>query len=380
MLHVREIDDFAELAGLRLLWQSLLAQTRGATFFQSLDWLEPYWRHFGDGQRLRVLVVSAGDDTLGIVPLVVRSETTKVGRVRVLTYPLDDWGMFYGPIGPQPAATLAAAMQYLHGRPRDWDLLELRWVDRDGVDHGRAQNALWHAGWQPLEQAGQQGGAIELSGTWETYWSARGHHWRNNVGRSERKLAAEGEVSYVRYRPEGAAYGDDDPRWDLYEACEAIARDSWQGASQTGTTLSHDSVRSYLRDAHERAVHAGGADVNLLYLSGRPAAFVYNYHYRGQLYGLRMGYDARVTKAGAGSVLLRRVIEDSFARGDVRFDLGPGSLACKAPWQTTLVTPYRYTHFAPTPKAQTLRWKRTIDQWALRGTAKELRPQREFAV
>lgn len=372
MIHVHEIRDFADLAGLRLLWQSLLAQTRRATFFQSLDWLEPYWRHFGDDQRLRVLVVGAGDETLGIVPLVVRTAMTKVGRLRVLTYPLDDWGMFYGPIGPQPAATLAAAMQYLRSRPRDWDLLDLRWVDRDGSDHGRAQNAMRHAGWQPLEQTGAQGAAIDLSGSWPAYWSARGHHWRNNVGRSEKKLAAEGEVSYVRYRPEGAACGDDDPRWDLYEACEAIACDSWQGASQTGTTLSHASVQSYLRDAHERAVHAGAADVNLLYLSGRPVAFIYNYHYRGRLYGLRMGFDAAATKAGAGSVLMRRVIEDSFERGDDHFDLGPGSLKCKRPWQTTLEIAYRYTHFAPAPRAQALRWKRTFDQWSSRGEAEEV--------
>ena len=369
MLHVREINEFADLAACRLLWQSLLAQTRGASFFQSLDWLEPYWQHFGGSQRLRVLIVEDEEETLGIVPLVVRTETTKVGPVRVLTYPLDDWGMFYGPIGPQPTATLAAAMQYLRNRPRDWDLLDLRWVDRDGVDHGRAQNAMRHAGWQPLEQAGEQGAAIDFAGTWQDYWSARGHHWRNNVGRSEKKLAAEGELSYVRYRPEGAAYGDDDPRWDLYEACESIARDSWQGSSKNGTTLSHSSVQSYLRDAHEQAVHAGAADINLLYLSGRPVAFIYNYHYRGHLYGLRMGFDASATKGGAGSVLMRRVIEDSFERGDSRFDLGPGSLKCKAPWQTELQTAYRYTHFAPTPRAQALRWKRTIDQWSLRRKA-----------
>ena len=366
MPHVVEINDIADLGGYRLLWQSLLAETRGASFFQSLDWLEPYWRHFGESQRLRVLVVRAGDETLGIVPLVVRTEMTRLGPVRVLIYPLDDWGMFYGPIGSQPTATLACAMRYLQGRSRDWDLLDLRWVDRDGADHGRTRNALRHAGWQPLEQAGGQQAAIDFGCDWPAYWSGRGHRWRNNVGRCEKKLASEGEVRYERYRPEGAAYGDDDPRWDLYEACEAVARNSWQGSSKTGTTLSHASVHSYLRDAHERAAHAGGVDLNVLYLSERPVAFVYNYHYRGRLYGLRMGFDASATKAGAGTVLMRRVIEDSFDRGDRRFDLGPGSLDCKRPWQTSLETSYRCTHFAAAPRAQALRLKRRLAGWLAR--------------
>ncbi len=367
MLHVTEINELADLAGYRLLWNALLGQTRGATFFQSLDWLEPYWRHHGAEQKLRVLVVRAGDEVLGIVPLVVRTEVSRLGPVRVLTYPLHDWGMFYGPIGPQPTATLTAVMRYLRTGKRDWDLLDLRWVDRDGVDHGRSQNAMQRAGWQPLEQIGSQSAIVELDGGWQAYWSDRGHHWRNNVARSERKLAAEGEVDFIRYRPEGAACGDDDPRWDLYEACESIAAKSWQGSSATGTTLSHESVRHYLRDAHQQAIRAGGADLSMLLLSGRPIAFIYNYHYHGHLYGLRMGFDAAATKAGAGTVLMRRVIEDSFQRGDHTFDLGPGSLKCKQPWQTSLVANYRYTHFAGAPRAQALRLKRVMCEWLAAG-------------
>ena len=106
MTTIEEINDPVRLADLRPLWNHLLGETPGATFFQSCDWLECYWRHYGPGQRLRVLVVRDGQRPLGILPLVVRTERTRVGSVRVLTYPLHDWGTFYGPIGPEPAATL----------------------------------------------------------------------------------------------------------------------------------------------------------------------------------------------------------------------------------------------------------------------------------
>jgi CelD/BcsL family acetyltransferase involved in cellulose biosynthesis len=52
---VREINDLDGLAEYRSAWSDLLDQTPGASFFQSLDWLEVYWRHFGAGQKLRVL-------------------------------------------------------------------------------------------------------------------------------------------------------------------------------------------------------------------------------------------------------------------------------------------------------------------------------------
>ena len=56
MIHVEEINNHRELAASRLLWNSLLPQTRNATFFQSFDWLEIYWKHFGPSQRLRLLM------------------------------------------------------------------------------------------------------------------------------------------------------------------------------------------------------------------------------------------------------------------------------------------------------------------------------------
>lgn len=355
MIRITEINDLAALDGYRLLWRSLLGQTRGASFFQSLDWLEVYWQHFARNQQLRVLVVRADDEPLGIIPLVVRTELTRLGRLRVLTYPLDDWGVFYGAIGPQPAAALTAACKYLRARPQDWDVLSLRWVHRDAHDGGRSEHAMRFAGFTPYEEIGERAATIALAGTWQQYWASRSSHWRNNVGRCERKLAEQGGATYCRYRPQGAAFGDADPRWDLFDTCIEISGRSWQGSATDGTTLSHATVRDYLRDAHASAAHAGGLDLNLLYVGDRPAAFAYNYCYRGHLFGLRMGYDPAVCSSGAGTVLMRRMIADSFERGDHTFDLGPGSLSAKRPWQTSLETSYRYSHFAAAPRAQAMR-------------------------
>ncbi|HVX12554.1 MAG TPA: GNAT family N-acetyltransferase [Pirellulales bacterium] len=364
MLYTNEINDPGELAGCRLLWKSLLAQTPGATFFHSLDWLESYLRHFGSDQRLRVLVVRSDDEPIGILPLVVRSERTRLGTARVLTYPLDHWGVFYGPIGRQGAATLTAALQYLRSQPRDWDMVSLRFVHRDGADRGRTQRAMRFVGWQPLEEPCEHAPSIDLQGSWSDYWAERDGHWRSNVGRSERKLSQQGEITYVRHRPAGVAYGDADPRWDLFETCLDVARRTWQADVNTGTTLSHPAIEPYLRDAHEAAARAGGLDLNLLYVDGRPAAFAYNYCYAGHVAGLRMGYDPAVSRHGAGTVLMRHMLEDSFARGDHRFDLGPASLKCKRPWQTSVETSYRYTFFAPNRLlSQGLRLKSHVKKW-----------------
>lgn len=359
MYHVREINDLDGLAQYRLLWNALLPQTRNATFFQSYDWLESYWRHFGDGQRLRVLIVHVDDEPIGILPLVVTTDSTRVGAVRVLTYPLHDWGTFYGPIGPNPTATLRAGLEHIHNSPRDWDLLDVRWVDAECSDRGRTARAMEAAGFVPHEQPWTQTAVVTMDRPWEEYWGSLQQKWRQNVRRNHRQLTERGKVTYVRYRPEGDAYADGDPRWDLFEACMEVARASWQGKSTTGTTMCHESVCAFLRDVHAAAARTGSLDLNLLLLDGRPIAFLYNYHYRGRVFGLRMGFDPALAGAGPGKVLMGMMLQNSFERGDRELDLGAGSLDAKRSWLTGLTTSYRYTHFPATAlRANVLRLKR----------------------
>ncbi len=361
---VREINDPAELAPLIPRWNALLAQTPGASFFHSAEWLICYWKHFGDGQRLRVVVVSdhAGQIS-GILPLVVRSSRRLLGGVSVLTYPLDDWGSFYGPIGPDPTQTLSQGLAHIGRTPRDWQIIELPWVDALGSDAGDTEQAFATANLEALREPWHTSALLRLDrfSGWDAYWASRESRWRNNVRRSEKKLASRGKITHVRFRP---APGTVDPRWDLYDACESIAQASWQADSTTGTTLTHASVRAFLRECHGVAVQAGTLDINILYVDGRPVAFNYAYHFHGHVFGLRTGYDATAASEGAGTVLQARMIADSFARGDQTYDLGPGYLDCKRYWLTDARSSYRYTHFpAKVPVARLMRAKRGIERW-----------------
>ncbi len=380
MSNIIEINDLPTLQNHRLLWQSLLPQTRGASFFHSLDWFEQYWKHYGpEGtgvcQKMRILVVHAAEKPIGILPLVVRHESKLAGpqswrTVRTLDYPLHDWGSSYGPIGRNPAATLLAGLGHIARTERDWDVIELASIDQETVDHGRTPRALAQVGLQATVQDHEQSARVVLDGGWEDYWASRTSKHRNNVRRIEKKLAEQGEVEYVRYRPAGTAYGDDDPRWDLFETCLRVSRSSWQSESTDGTTLSHESILPFLRDVHTTAVNRGALDINLLYLGSKAVAYSYNYIYNGYIFGLRMGFDASATTQGAGTALVHRSIQDSFERGDQIYDLGTGYLESKRRWWNALVTTKRYTHYpALELKAQTLRWGRRLQGWVQQARA-----------
>lgn len=368
MTDVVEINDLESLRSYHLAWTALHAETRHASFFQTQEWLENYWKYCGEGQRLRVLIVRADGRPIGIVPLVEHDEPSRLGTVRVLTYPLEDWGAWYGPIGAQQTATLALAMRYLASQPRTWDVFVPRWTAHGTSDRGRTEQAMRLAGLTPTVETDAVTSVVELEkfAGWESYLDSRSTKTRHELRRKRRRLQSEHKVEFVRWRPDSLRHGDGDARWDLYAKCVSISQKSWQSLSKTGNTLCNESVGELLADAHGLAARLGMVDVSLLMVDDEPAAFYYAYHCRGEVFGLRTGYNPAVA-SGAGAVLLGMVIEDSFARGDVSFDLGAGPEAYKRRLRTSLRTSSRLTHIAPAawrPRALRLakRWAPRVGQ------------------
>ena len=340
MAEVVEINNLEDLEPYRLAWNALLHQTPRSSFFHTYHWLENYWQHFGHDQRLRVLVILANGSLIGIIPLCVRTERYQVGKVQVLGYPLGDWGTWYGPIGPNQSASLTMALRYLRNQPRDWDMLDLRWVDP--ALSSRVSRALQNVGWQSHVGSYQQVSVIQFGNTdWQGYNAALSKKWRHEIGRQARVLERNYKVSFERHRPQGSSCGENDPRWDLFDDCLAISERSWQSESKTGNTLCHGNVRHFLSTSHRIASHLGMLDMAVLKLDNQPVAFQYNYHYDGQLYGLRMGFDRSFAREGPGKVLMSRLIEDSFSRGDMSLDLGIGDFAFKRRFRTSVETSCR---------------------------------------
>jgi len=342
MVEVLEINDIDELSGHRLLWNSLFAATPNASFFLTIDWLQACWRHFGQSQKLRVLIPYAAGEPLGILPLCVRRQRHRLSTIRVLSYPLDNWGTWYGPIGPNPAATMMAAMQHLRRTPRDWDMIELCWVAADGSDGGKAARALRIANMLSEKREYQQTSIVDLPGNWETFLANKSRPLRRHYRHGVRELIDSGRAEFIRHRPDPASEGGGDPGWDLYDTCESVARLSWQAGVTYGNTLSHDCVRDFFRDAHAAAARLGMADMSLLKVDGRPVAFLYGYHCRGQLTALRTGFDSAIS--GVGSALMFQVLKDSCTRGDHRIDFGSGEGEHKRRLRTRTESTYRLTY------------------------------------
>jgi CelD/BcsL family acetyltransferase involved in cellulose biosynthesis len=327
-----------------------------------------------------VLVVEKDGQTLGILPLIVRP-TGRFGLAQALAYPLDSWGNFYGPIGPDGGMVLEAGLDHVRRTRRDWQFLELSWVDSLGGAESTEQ-ALARVGYRFTRHLYENNAVIDLAaqGSWEAYLATRSSNFRKDVRKKENRLAKRGAVTFVIHRP---LPGDDaDPRWDLYDACTTISSVSWQDTAARGNTLSkNDADRDFYHDCHQAATRLGCVETCVLHVDGRPVAFQYSYHCRGFVSALRTAYDPEFAHEGAGAVNHARTVANCFAQGDHTFDMGPLAFKeYKTDWLTGLRPTYRYTYFPPTVvRAQLIRGKRMIES-QLRSAVRKWRAARNPAV
>ncbi|MDZ4656020.1 MAG: GNAT family N-acetyltransferase [Bythopirellula sp.] len=346
MADIVEINDLNQLQTYESAWNALALQTPRASFFHTYNWFVTFWKHFGENRRMRVLIVRSDETVIGIVPLCVVEESHRLNKVRVLTYPLHDWGMWFGPLGPNPSATMFMAFQHIRSTRRDWDMIDLRWSSVDPHDHEVTGRAMSAVGWKPQRHLYQQTSLIRFAKTnWETYLNSLSKKWRHEIRRQTRNLEKLGELEFVRHRPLAAVAGDGNPRWDLFEECVDVSRRSWQASADNGNTICHTEVLPFLRDCHAEAAQLGMLDLAILRVGGKALAFQYNYHHQGEVFGLRMGYDRAARELGVGKVLLARFIEDSFERGDRVLDLGIGEFDFKVRFRTDVEKSYRYSYY-----------------------------------
>jgi CelD/BcsL family acetyltransferase involved in cellulose biosynthesis len=345
VIEVDEINQLSDLDAIEADWRRLLAQTAGFSFFQTLDWLRATWNNYGDRQRLRVQVMRKGGQIVGIVPWCVRTERRRVGRVRILTYPLADWGTFYGPLGPDPRTAVRAALCHVAETPRDWDMIDLRWVDEAASEFLATGEAFREAGFDYRARPRMEVRFCRFAEGWDAYLASRSRNWRRKMKYDIESLEKTGAVQLVRYRPaagEGTAAEHD----AIYQTCEEIAAKTWQAGDPSQSTLSSPRVREVLRTAHHAAAALGMLDANILLVADRPVAFNYNYVAEGRAYGLRCGYDPTTGLESCGRVLLYKMLEDGFRRGDVEYNFGPGRQPYKERFGTDTRRAYTFRHYA----------------------------------
>lgn len=73
-MKITAVDNFNDFLALQEKWKKVL-QLSDHTIFQTWEWLSTWWRYFGKGRRLLVLLAEVDGEIRGIAPLMYSVES-----------------------------------------------------------------------------------------------------------------------------------------------------------------------------------------------------------------------------------------------------------------------------------------------------------------
>ncbi|MFN0195990.1 MAG: GNAT family N-acetyltransferase [Planctomycetaceae bacterium] len=371
MIGVVELQTTESLEKYRITWDDLWRQTLPQSFCSSYAWFSSFARHFLAEGDLRVLVVSVNGKTIGILPLVNRQVETGVGTLRMLTLPRCRWGCIDGPIGPNPTATMLLAMRYLQQTQGEWDLLDLREIQKSGGNHQRLTNSFRTADMACCERPWDDLPVVKMDGQWRDYWISRSSRLKKTAAKSREAFSAKGLIELIRQRKPTPQVHRPNPRLSVLiegndnrfatRSHSASAVDLWTEFESVANLPERDLA--FLRDVHPQASALGMEDLSILRAGKTPIAAAYGWHVGGHVTTVWIGQRPDLDDS-VKSLLIESLLYDSFERGDRELAFRDHEHAELVGWANSNAPNFRYTHFSSnSPRAQILRLNQYVRGW-----------------
>ena len=313
-LAVKLMRTSAELEVLAPAWRRLHGEAAAASIFNDWAWQSAWWRQYGAGRELRLLVASRGAAIVGVLGAYVETRLQLGLPARVLrligdggdTYP-DDLGPLLAP-GEERAVggALATALLGLPG----YDVARLVDIDSASQFPAAFSAAAGAAGLKCSRERGQQIAYVRLPRDWNAFLYSVSAHRRSQIRRNRAKLArAQGTRFFV--------WSDAERLAAAVARLAEIHRQRWGGASAAFASAQYREVHlATMRDALAR----GRLRLYCLEIGGAIAAMLYCYRLRNRIYVVQAGFDPKYAQWRPGSVLIDHALEHAIGEGNEIFD------------------------------------------------------------
>ena len=324
----RIISDFAEFTSLEGTWNRLLQESDGeSSIYLTHEWLTTWWRHFGEGRQLNIVLIEDGARVIGAVPLMRTRYRLGFLRLDALeTIGAVNCNRLGLVSGGHRREVAAALLRYL-GRELATGRLSARFKlvpdDCKLLAEMRRIAPSLAEGLTLEERIGTVAPFIRLPSTWEQYWASLSGNARHQLSRRVRALERDHSVEYR------VCSGD-----DLDERLDALIRlhqARWRAAGVSGV-FSDPRMKSFYRDVARRFLERNWLHFSYLTVDGEMVAGEFSYIFNGTFYGVTSARDLRYAGSSVGHIHHMLFLKDAIARGLSECDMQKGDEPYKYRW------------------------------------------------
>jgi CelD/BcsL family acetyltransferase involved in cellulose biosynthesis len=313
-LHVRAISDFAALEPLREAWNRLVERAHTATIFQTFECQASWWRAYGEGNALRVLLAEASGELVGIAPLY--ASTARGGRLlQFIGARSFDYADFI--VDRDRPDVLPALLESLWSLERRFRLIYLRDVPAESPTRTAVQRFFASRG-KPVdarvlyEAPTRVFGDAEADRQLPNKKSLKRHfnHFRK-AGRLEfRSRASLDEVMALL-----------DVFFEQHVRRRAV--------TDTPSLFLDPRAKSFFRELARELAARDWLLFSIVRLDDRPIALHFGFEYGGRITWYKPAFDVDHAKHSPGEVLIKYLLEYALERGVAELDFTIGGEAFK---------------------------------------------------
>ena len=320
-MRVEVCRDFRALRDLQEPWDRLLMSCAWPNPFQSIEWLEMWWRHFGRGRLLHIVLFRDEGILTGAFPGYVERGLlpgSKVLRAIGDRYVSSEFLSCMATKGREQEVA-EAFKTHLRDARLDMVLVKAALVE----DPGSVLLRLTARRGCATFDCGEIYHYISIPATVQEYRATLSKRQRRNINHARNKLNKAGEVRFESVSAEV---------WEEHLVDKAVQLNNAVCSARGYEGGLYGSRREFFREASTTLIRAGKGRANVVFLDERPVAFLFSLCTDSSICLYKTGYDPRWERLSVGSVVFGLVIDDTIERGLKSLDFLRGGQAYKKSW------------------------------------------------
>ena len=330
-LEITRIDHENDWRDIRETWNEVLKLSRSNTVFLTYEWLRAWWKVFGAGQELHILVARDDEGVQGLAPLYL-SRPKYLGLITVPTLGFlgdTDVGSDFLDLivrKGQEFKVIRALIEYLL-EDDGWGHLKLHDFNGASPNHMILREQCRRNGLRTTLGLGEICPAMALPRDWDTFMAGPDRLFKKLVLRDVKKVGKRRQVQAVLAVDES---GLDEYLGHLF----ALHQERWEAEGRQGSFSELQKKRFY-QEVSGDLIRQGWLRLSGLIIDDKVEVVEYGLHYDNAYYSLQGGCSQEGLTIKAGNILTYYIFQ-SLVGNTAEFNYLRGEELYKLYWGCTI--------------------------------------------
>jgi CelD/BcsL family acetyltransferase involved in cellulose biosynthesis len=306
-MRVTEIGKFSDFLALQQEWTEIL-QLNNQTIFQTWEWLSTWWKHFGKGRRLLILLAKENGEIKGIAPLmysVYSKFGIRQGVIEFIGCQHSGYNDFI--LTTNQEECIKIFLDYLNNISENWTYASLS----DIPENKKSADILRKLG--KVRPAHQSFYALLPSSNDKLLeWINRKD--RKEIRRNLRRLEEAG------FKPNLVDYSDIGSTENGLKNLITLHQERWKIKGGFSGMFADPRFKNFIQEIVNCFSQKGWLGLYSYELSGKPVGSLCGFKFNSKFYAYIEGLDSKYLKYSIGNLLFVNTMTKCIADSIVEFD------------------------------------------------------------